>query len=141
MEKSSITSGIQLKSVILQESILQRESYLEQQHDLKFNVQNSGKTRENFLDAFVSVSVDGTSIGEGKDLRIAVTMIGTFEKVGDFPLSDEEFLGINAPAIVYPFIRQHIRTLSLEAGIGTILLPTINFQALYNQKEETGEGK
>jgi len=40
------------------------------------------------------------------------------------------FVSINAPAIAYPFLRSFISTITLNAGYESVLIPTINFQAL-----------
>lgn len=39
--------------------------------------------------------------------KAEITMIGVFEKFGEPPLPDDKFKAINAPAIIYPFIREH----------------------------------
>lgn len=59
-----------------------------------------------------------------------VSMVGLFVAQGDFPNGRESFEKINAPAIVYPHIRQLVRYLSIEAGDGQLLLPIINFEQL-----------
>lgn len=43
----------------------------------------------------------------------------------DFLISD--FAKINAPAIAYPYLRSFISILALNAGYGSIYLPSINF--------------
>ncbi|MEJ7682250.1 MAG: protein-export chaperone SecB [Segetibacter sp.] len=57
-----------------------------------------------------------------------ITMIGVFEKYGEPALSEDKFKAINAPAIIYPFIREHLFNLCLRAGIANVLLPTVNFK-------------
>ncbi len=52
---------------------------------------------------------------------------GIFEKHGEPALPQENFAGINAPAIIYPFIREHIANLGLKAGISNVYLPPVNF--------------
>lgn len=43
------------------------------------------------------------------------------------------FPKVNAPAIAFPFLRSFIATVLLNAGFEPILLPSINFQAMYNK--------
>lgn len=57
-----------------------------------------------------------------------IKMIGVFEKHGEPSLSDDKFKSMNAPAIIYPFIREHLHNLCLKAGIANVLLPTVNFK-------------
>ena len=58
----------------------------------------------------------------------SIKMIGIFEKYGEPILSEEKFKAINAPAIIYPFIREHLHNICLKASIANILLPTVNFK-------------
>jgi preprotein translocase subunit SecB len=57
-----------------------------------------------------------------------IIMIGIFEKFGEPQLSEENFKKINAPAIIYPFIREHLHNICLKSGIANVLLPTVNFK-------------
>jgi preprotein translocase subunit SecB len=56
-----------------------------------------------------------------------VHIAGLFEKTGDGELDIETFSKVNGPAIIFPFLREHIAGLGLKAGIGNILLQPINF--------------
>lgn len=60
--------------------------------------------------------------------EIRIEMVGIFEKTGESKLSEDTFKNINAPAIIYPFIREHVSSLTLKAGIGNVLLPSVNFK-------------
>lgn len=63
-----------------------------------------------------------------EQVNIEVKMVGIFECIGETLLKDyEEFGRINGAAIIFPYIREHITTLSLKAGIGVIIIPPINF--------------
>ena len=55
-------------------------------------------------------------------------MIGVFEKYGEPVITDDKFKAVNAPAIIYPFVREHLYNICLRAGIGNVLLPTVNFK-------------
>lgn len=50
-------------------------------------------------------------------------------RTSQFPL-------VNAPAIVYPFMRSFVSTVSVNAGLNPVLLPTINFQETYRQNNK-----
>lgn len=67
-------------------------------------------------------------------LEIKITMVGEFQMLdleGSKNLDLESFCRINAPAIIYPYIRQHVRALTLDAGFtNPIVLPIINFLKL-----------
>lgn len=93
--------------------------------DLKFDHQTESK--------FITVNVNAVfNIKDKQDdvepsVTVNVSMIGRFETFGDPELPLERFAEINAPAMIYPFIREHISSLSLKAGIGQILIPPLNF--------------
>ncbi len=58
---------------------------------------------------------------------ILVKVAGVFSRMGDTSLSEETFKKVNAPAILFPFVRENIAGIALKAGLGNILLPPINF--------------
>lgn len=51
----------------------------------------------------------------------------------DFKLSD--FPKINAPAIAFPYLRAFISNLTLQSGTHPIILPSINFVSLVEEKK------
>lgn len=46
------------------------------------------------------------------------------------------FPRVNAPAIAYPYLRSFVSLLTLNSGYETLVLPTINFQAMAQQADE-----
>ena len=48
---------------------------------------------------------------------------------------DSYFPSVNAPAIAFPFMRSFISTVTVNAGLKPMILPTINFQELAKNKE------
>ena len=65
-------------------------------------------------------------------------MIGEFRLIGETPLATnlENFGRINGAAIIFPYIREHISSLSIKAGIPPIVLPIVNFLNSANQKQK-----
>lgn len=75
---------------------------------------------------------------EDNTFNLSSSMKGIFEFVDshEMELSVEEFARINAAALIYPYLREHIRWISLQANIKpVILLPVINFYALDQQSK------
>jgi len=61
-------------------------------------------------------------------LELGTRMAAIFEKIGNpEQLPEEVFRKINAPAIIYPFIREHVYTVANKGGVGNLLLQPINF--------------
>lgn len=65
--------------------------------------------------------------GQIKVYEAQVTAQGVFEKIGEPTLAEDTFKQINAPAIIYPFVREHVCNLALKAGITNLFLPPVNF--------------
>lgn len=62
-----------------------------------------------------------------KNLRIDIEAIGYFKFDENLKDEDKEsFFNINAPAILFPYLRAYISTLTALSGINPIILPTIN---------------
>lgn len=60
--------------------------------------------------------------------RIEVSMVGVFQRTGESKIADNEKFGrINGAAIIFPFIREHIANIALKAGLGSLILPPVNF--------------
>lgn len=58
------------------------------------------------------------------------SMFHTDEIISD-DFQSSPFAMVNSPAIAYPFLRAYIATLLTLSGLEIVLLPTINFQAMY----------
>ena len=41
------------------------------------------------------------------------------------------FIAVNSPAIAYPYLRAYVSTFLTLSGFSSIILPTMNFQAMY----------
>lgn len=74
------------------------------------------------------------SAGDNQVMKVEVAFAGIFE----YPESESEripdFDKVNAPAIIFPYIRQHIATLTVLSGMPPFLLPPVNFVARASDK-------
>jgi preprotein translocase subunit SecB len=60
-----------------------------------------------------------------------VTMMGIFSVVaGNENMDLEDFSRLNAPALVFPYIRETIASTSIKAGIPPVIIPPINLNAV-----------
>jgi len=79
------------------------------------------------------------SINNVKEVEASIRMVGIFE-YNDLPDEMlEEFPKVNAPAIIFPFVREHLMSTSLKAGIKPIILAPINFVQLSKRRDEGKE--
>lgn len=94
---------------------------------------------ENIVDIDVNVQLSENFILVNETLRyfekyngieqvsVTIRMAGVFEKIGNTPLDPQEFGEVNGAAIIFPYIREHLTSLSAKAGLGLIILPPFNF--------------
>jgi preprotein translocase subunit SecB len=72
---------------------------------------------------------------EENEIDLTVKMIGVFIKEGDIDvIPSDYFINVNAAAIIFPFVREHISSITAKSGIEAVFLPPINFVEIYNQK-------
>jgi len=131
-------NSYKLLSIILIESFFKRAPFIDFSNDklhngINIDIKNS--INENILG--VTVTLNFISKIEDKEvISSEIKMVGNFEfsKETNIPLDD--FGKINAPAIIFPFIREHLSNVSMKAGIQPILLPPINFVNLAKEKKK-----
>lgn len=135
-ENKKMESGFRIQDLILLESSFSRIDNVdfEAKEAPKFNIDTH-------------VSVDGAIINVIEEVLLVqksggidqfvfkVRMAGVFEQIGESEIKDKELFGsINGAAIIYPYIREHITSVALKAGLGPLILPPVNFAA-QNYKE------
>ena len=128
MENKKNESGFSIKNIILIESAFSRINNVifdEVHNDININV-NVSVAGSNIT---VEETVDLSQKHDGNEqLKFRVKMIGLFEKVGESEITNlDQFGRINGASIIYPYIREHISNIALKAGLGTIILPPVNF--------------
>jgi preprotein translocase subunit SecB len=123
-------AGFRIVNILIMEANFKRESAINFQDPIEskfaLNIVNSKDDIANHYLVEVVASLEGIQ-NETVKYSIWVKMMGIFDKIGEPSYSDEQFTTINAPAIIFPFIREHIASLSLKSGIGNILLAPVNF--------------
>ena len=75
------------------------------------------------------------------EVYATITMLGIFVKVGEVPLSQEEFGNVNGAAILFPYIREQLSNLALKAELGHVILPPANFVKMAKDKKDKNENK
>lgn len=120
-------------SVLLLESSFKRNTGIDAtiindiENEININPIAHETTLDNKFAVTLSVQYKGLQINDQICLA-DIKMIGVFEKIGEPIWPDDKFKAINGPAIIYPFIREHLHNLCLKAGIANVLLPTVNFK-------------
>lgn len=63
-------------------------------------------------------------------IRVNTISVFEFDPSDDFTQFKEDYFLTNAPAIVFPYIRAYISTLTTQSGLFTVQLPTLNLASL-----------
>lgn len=94
--------------------------------DLAVNVGLKGE--DNQEDSFFNLTMKINVQDKEKNLNVEVVMDAQYEYDKDLSEKDtSNFFYLNAPAILFPYVRAHIATLSTLSGFGKpIHLPTLN---------------
>ncbi|MBD0403202.1 protein-export chaperone SecB [Flammeovirga sp. EKP202] len=133
MEKNTY----RLLNIILIESSFKRASNIDfSNKELKNNIDIdiNNNVNKNLLIVTVSLNFN-TTINSETIISSEIKMAGSFEFSEDNSIPLESFGNINAPAIIFPFIREHLSGLSMKAGIQPILLPPVNFVELAKKEK------
>ena len=95
--------------------------------DFNINFDPSGNhySKTNTFKLFLNVKV----INSLKELLIEIKTESTFQFSDNLP-NLMKFFTINAPAIIFPYIRSFISSLSVQSGHKPIIIPTLNLSGL-----------
>lgn len=88
------------------------------------------------------LTLDATVLSKDENISINVIMVGEFVFNND-EISKDMLGGlfcINAPAIMFPYIRAYISTLTALSGIDTVIVPTLNMTSLAKELSENITG-
>ena len=69
---------------------------------------------------------------EQKSLKIVCCMVGVFDLTNakEIPVPINDFLYVNAPAIIFPYLREIVSNMTLRAGIKPLIVPTFDFKEM-----------
>jgi preprotein translocase subunit SecB len=84
-----------------------------------------------------SLKMDVKVRDEEENMNINVVMIGFFEF--DHDCTEKElgmYFNTNAPAIIFPYVRAYIASLTTLSGVAPVVLPTLNVVRLAKELEE-----
>jgi len=80
------------------------------------------------------------SFQDSKEVECFIRYVGLFESNDDVsPEELEKYCYINAPAMLFPFVREHLANLCQKAGLGTIMLQSENFVKGYHEMKAKEE--
>ena len=133
---NTLQSGYKTNTIILKDCKFSRETKVTFDFSLvKHNINLEVNVNVNGNETIVTVTLKFSQTHEEQvEFSADISYIGVFEKVGNPVLSDEDFGNQNAPAIIFPYLREQLSNLAAKAGIGLVMLPPINFSNLKKQE-------
>ena len=125
-----------LISLTLVDSTFKREAKIdfsdsEIKNSVDIDIQHTVNEDEIIID--LEVKLVGR-LKRSKLFSFSTKYVGQFEKGDENILPVEKFVEANGPAIMYPFVREHIASTSMKAGMNPILLPPVNFVKLNSDR-------
>lgn len=142
MEDSKTNNNqIKLDSILLIKSNFSRDLIIDAQdkskisQNVNINITNSDPKLDKFV---VYLHLDFVIQYDSKTIvEINIVYSGSFDKSNSNvdEKTIDNFIDINAPAIIFPFVREEVAVLTSKAGIGTILLQPVNFVELSKKKK------
>lgn len=131
-------SSIKILSLFLLESNFKRDSLIEIETLPEVNVliETKGGINPETNRAFLELTIKTPNEEKNKiPFKAEVKMVGVFQ-LNNVPQNvQDNFLKINAPAIIFPFIREHFAMLTQKSGLPPVLINPVNFVQLAAQLE------
>lgn len=127
--------AIPIKNIFLTELKFFRSSEVTAPLKYSFEIQVGYTINEENKTAQVNLKLDLSETTK-KEVTMSCCMVGVFDiadkDVMPMPLTD--FLSINAPSAIFPFLRESVSNITLHAGMNPIFIPMINFKEMRDKK-------
>lgn len=99
---------------------------------LSISVTASIESNAELMSAVVTLDTTITADQKWQPYRIEVTVSGGFHGANVTPEQFDQFCRMGAPPILFPYVREMIHRITMDAPYGVILLQPINIAALLN---------
>lgn len=97
------------------------------------------RLKEHLYEVVLTVTIT-VKVKEMTAYLVEAAQAGIFAIEGFSQAELEPLLGIYCPSVLFPYVREVVSDLSLKGGFAPMLLPPVNFEAIYAQKlQQAGE--
>jgi len=122
--------GIRFDSIMLVKEEFFRDPNVPEEATPDFNIGIGWANQDNSYNVEINTTLK--LIYEGKEaLKLESTFVGIFSIIESNENMDmEDFIKHNSAAIMFPYIREHISSITQKSGVKPVLLPPINVVAL-----------
>src|SRR5665213_1181328 len=124
------TSLFRLSEIYLLESIFKRNANIDFKDPAFKNNANISVDHQVLENQTLHITVTLDFVAGKKRLKeisAKIKMMGVFKCDAEPVIPIDKFATANGPAIMFPFLREHLASITLKAGISPILLPSVNF--------------
>lgn len=130
-------SGFSVESILLTESQFSRKANIDFANSKQEVTFETGVgSKDNIVNVELTTSVIN-KLQDEVQYKIEVTIVGVFKRDGESKITNNDDFGrINGAAIIFPFVREHIANIALKAGLGSIILPPVNFTEVNKDKNK-----
>jgi preprotein translocase subunit SecB len=122
--------GISFDGIILVKEDFWRDFNVSDDAEIKLKFNSINNLGETNATVEITLSLELVS-HENSILRLDSTFVGFFSIIkGEENMEMKDYLENHAPALLFPYIREHISTVTMKAGIKPVLLRPINLVSL-----------
>lgn len=126
--------GIAFDAILLAKMNFERKPYLKE--DLEIEVNFTAKRSNDGKKGSVEIKTDLQLKKEDETfVNLTLVHVGVFSVTNTPNMPLEQFLEFNAPALIFPYIRKEISSITCSAGLAPVVLPPMNIIAMIKQSE------
>ena len=129
MDNATQSSFSFLRYLVKDAKIAVNDNMVSNRMSLQLNLDAEVKEESYLCELTVTVHMND----ESNNICVDVVLTGYFEAMNSDRKQRNGFISMNAPAILFPYIRAYVSSLTAQSGIAPIIMPTIN---LVKQGEE-----
>lgn len=127
--------GIRFNGIILVEEKFWRDYIIPEDAKLDLKLESGNNKLDNSYN--VELKAILRLIKDDKEtLTLESKFVGFFTVIkGSENMDIDEYIKNNAPALMFPYVREHISAITIKAGIKPILVPPLNMRALLKKQQ------
>jgi len=127
--------GITFDAILLSDIHFERKPYLDKnlEIDVSFEAKRSIEGNKGSVQIITKLQLKTET---EVFVKLELVHVGVFSVTDEPNMSLEHFLEFNAPALIFPYIRNEISSITCSAGLTPVVLPPMNIMAMIKQNEE-----
>lgn len=135
--------GIRLLSVFISKLNFDTHPAFPQQRGLSLAMDLNHKFTQDDtrLETLLTIDLWNSEKREESPFNITATVVGLFEEIPGGAVTLKKFAEINAPSILFPYLREAVSSITAKSHLGSVLLPPVNIAALIRGERHTIESE